>query len=50
MPAKTKDFILKIVRTATAATMGMLSHYHVIWHSQRQILKTTYQKCSVKVI
>ena len=45
---KTKDFILKIVRTATAATMG--SHYHVIWRSQSQILKTTYQKCSVKVI
>ena len=49
-PVKTKATNLKVVRTATAATLEMSSHWHVIPHSQRQILKTTSQKCSGKVI
>ena len=49
-PVKTKVLNLMFVTTATAATKGMSSHYHVIRRSHRQILKATFQKCSVKVI
>ena len=49
-PVKTKVLNLMFVTTATAATLGMSSHYHVIRRSHRPILKATFQKCSVKVI
>ena len=49
-PVKKKVLNLMLVTTATAANLGMSSHYHVIRRSRRPILKTTFQKCSVKVI
>ena len=50
MPVKTKVLNLMFVTTATAATLGMSSHYHVIRRSHRPILKATFQKCLVQVI
>ena len=44
-PVKTKVLNLMFATTATAATLGMSSHYHVIRRSYRQILKTIFQKC-----
>ena len=49
-PVKTKVLNLMFVTTATAAVLGMSSHYHLIRRSHRPILKATFQKCPVKVI
>ena len=39
-----------VLKTVTAAILGMSSHCHVSRQSQCPILKTASQKCSVKVI